>query len=122
MQNEEQVLIARQPWSGRGWLCLLLAITFLYNPFLAASSWSGQQSIGHLPSFRATVASSELLRFKPKEKLEAPSAPDIEVARLPIVSAPEPTAIRRTVGAPESTASQFFHESNLWFRPPPVVS
>ncbi len=122
MQNEEQVLIARQPWSGRGWLCLLLAITFLYNPFLAASSWNSGQSVSHLPSFRATVASSELLRFKPKEKFESLSAPELEVVRTSIVSVPEPNAIREIVEAPEPTALQVFREGNLWFRLPPSVS
>jgi len=34
----------------RDWLCLLLAVTFLYNPFLAASLSSNGLNVCHLPS------------------------------------------------------------------------
>src|SRR5262250_652142 len=53
--------------SVRHLLCLLLALTFLYNPFLGAPSLAPCPSISHPPSFRATVASAEFLKFKPKD-------------------------------------------------------
>ena len=102
-------------------LCLLIAITFLYNPFLGTTSALGGRTVSHLPSFRATVASLELLKFAPEEKQKTAAAQECEV-QAPIVLAsvrPEPTfsAFR----ASEYRPVQFVPKGNLFFRPPPVV-
>ena len=107
----------------RDWLCLLLVITFLYNPFLAASSSFRGQSVSHLPSFRATAASSELLKFKPKEKFEVLNAPECDVAKLfgfaVVQAAPAPISRNKESGG--RIPPPIFLDESLWFRPPPVV-
>lgn len=105
----------------RDWLCLLLAITFLYNPFLAASSMIGGQSVSHLPSFRATVASSELLKFKPKEIIDALTIAEAELPSLESMLPPQPSPLAFRNDSNEPVATQYFSVGNLWFRPPPVV-
>jgi hypothetical protein len=109
------------PRQGWGWLCLLLAITFLYNPFLATSSWLNGQSVSHLPSFRATLASSELLKFKPEEKSETAAVPDCDVQELvdftPVVEA---TAFREP-DTNKIVHARFLPTGSLFFRPPPAV-
>src|SRR5215470_2523971 len=70
MISPSQICGPRQLLCLRGLLCLFLALTFLYNPFLGATSPVQYPSVSHPPSFRATVASSELLKFKPKEQGE----------------------------------------------------
>jgi len=109
------------PSWGRGVLCLLIAITFLYNPFLGTTSALGGRTVSHLPSFRATVASLELLKFAPEEKQETAAAQECDV-QAPIVLAPlhlETTfpAFR----ASEYRPAQFVPKGNLFFRPPPAV-
>ncbi len=109
------------PLRGREWACLLLAITFLYNPFLAASPAPLGRSVSHLPSFRATLASAEFLKFKPREKFEAPSAPECDVVGLLAL------AVMTRMSVPISHLASVedvgplypFFEGSLWFRPPP---
>jgi len=105
-----------------GWLCLLLAISFLFNPFLAASSSSfGTTVISHLPSFRATVASSDLLKFTPKEKVDELPVSDCDVVseyRFPVLLS---DASRRLSEAEEPAASLYSPVCFVWFRPPPVA-
>ena len=103
-------------------MCVLLAALFLYNPFLAACQASGSNTVCHRPSYRSTVASSELQQLaQPIANAVAPS-PDAELVRLLI---PKPQA--------DKTAARYFLEqevvvtpqtgfsSSLWFRPPPAV-
>jgi len=109
------------PSRGRVVLCLLIAITFLYNPFLGAASGLSGRTVSHLPSFRATVASLELLKFAPEEKQETAAAQECDV-QAPIVLVP----VRPETTFPVSRASeyrplQFVPKGNLFFRPPPVV-
>jgi hypothetical protein len=104
-----------------GWLCLLLAISFLFNPFLAASSSSFGPTVSHLPSFRATVASSELLKFTPKEKVGELTVSDCDVAsecRFPV---PLSDASTRLGEAEEPAAALYSPVGFVWFRPPPVA-
>ena len=44
----------------RAWICVLLALAILYNPFLALSSSCGSYSVQGQARHRATVGSSEL--------------------------------------------------------------
>ena len=109
------------PSWGRVVLCLLVAITFLYNPFLGSASALSGRTVSHLPSFRATVASLELLKFAPEEKRETATAQECDV-QTPIVLAP----VRPETTFPASRASeyrpvQFVPKGNLFFRPPPAA-
>ena len=106
---------------ARDWLCLLVAVTFLYNPFLAASLSYNGLSVCHLPSFRATVAHSELLKFKPKELNDRLAAPECELqgqSRLPLLYVKTSTL---QVDAGEPLPARYLPVGNLWFRPPPVA-
>ena len=109
------------PQQGRSWLCLLVAITFLYNPFLATSSCLNGQRVSHLPSFRATVASLELLKFKPEEKSEPAAVPDCDVQAPTVLS---PLSVETEFGpfeVSEPVRAEFLPTGNLFFRPPPAV-
>lgn len=102
-------------------VCLLLALTFLYNPFLGASSPVKYPSISHPPSFRATVASSELLKFKPKEGGEVQVDQKEEVVLLDAAT----PAVSDNFGTFEIADARVFVRllpaGKLWFRPPPVA-
>jgi hypothetical protein len=106
---------------GRGWLCLLLAISFLFNPFLAASSTSFGITVSHLPSFRATVASSELLKFAPKGKVVEFAVSDCDVASEFCFSAPLPDASAQLLEAETPAATLYSPVGFVWFRPPPIA-
>ena len=102
-------------------LCLLLVLTFLYNPFLGASSLAPYPSVSHPPSFRATIASSELLKFKPEEQTETPA---VQACEFVIFSAVALMGLERSSHLPFLEVPQFSQDvplGNLWFRPPPVA-
>lgn len=109
------------PRSARALLCLLLAVTFLYNPFFVVSSSSTVTSVCHLPSFRADLASSELLKFKS----------DVQIAVLFVVDRHFPDFVAPAIPldckqfnirpADEPVSPQVLSVANIWFRPPPVV-
>jgi|SRR5215813_2002410 len=105
----------------RNLVCLLLILTLLYNPFLGAASPSRYPSVSHPPSFRATVASSELLKFRPKESGEIQVVQNDEVILLAasIVTDLGDSACLEI--ADEPTPVQHLSVGNLWFRPPPVA-
>jgi hypothetical protein len=106
---------------ARDWLCLLVAVTFLYNPFLAASLSSNGLSVCHLPSFRATVAHSELLKFKPKELNDRLAAPECDFRAQAVLSPVYVSAPTQSSNVGEPIPTQDFVVGNLWFRPPPAV-
>lgn len=100
-------------------LCLLLAILFLYNPFLATTSSSNSLNIRHTASYRATVASSELQQFSPTDKratlvLAAALFTRFEFCLNSSAEPPTVVAVHRSV------VSQFLY-ANLYFRPPPAM-
>ena len=121
MLKKMQAGVQLAPLQGRVWLCLLVAITFLYNPFLATASCPGGQRVSHLPSFRSTVASSELLKFKPEEKSEAAAIPDCGVQAPVVLPALSLETKFHPVQANDPVGPQFLPTGNLFFRPPPVV-
>jgi hypothetical protein len=109
---------ARAPW--RAWVCLLLGLFFLYNPFVSVATSSGQcPVIQHPLSYRATIASSELgcstlrhndIHFSPLEAL-------VGAERLPL----QPKDIVRRERAEEPVRVVLRDlGTDLWFRPPPV--
>lgn len=106
---------------GRGWLSLLLAISVLFNPFLTASSSSLGITVSHMPSFRATVASSELLKFAPKEKTCEFTVSDCDVASGCDFSAQSSYASEQLLETEEPAAALYSPIGFVWFRPPPVA-
>ena len=110
-----------RPAKRRGLLCLLLAISFLFNPFLSASSSILGTIIRHQPSFRATVAASELMKFAPREKTANLEIPECELSGS--FAFPSPAAgffslrgDRQSIALPGNLLV-----GNIWFRPPPVA-
>lgn len=108
-------------FKARHFVCLFLALTFLYNPFLAACSFSSGLSVSHLPSFRATVASSELLKFKPLEKLVSLVLSVLDFSRHSYIEAPQENTSFPVFMEPTPRQGLLSFTGNLWFRPPPVV-
>ena len=105
----------------RGWLCLLLVVTFLFNPFLAASTSAFGTIVNHLPSFRATVASSELLKFTPQQKIEQATSFESELPSwfgLPPVTL---DGLALFIETRVPSVARYAASGNIWFRPPPVV-
>lgn len=100
-------------------LCLLLAVLFLYNPFLAITSSSNGLNIRHTASYRATVASSELQQFSPTDKRATLvlAAALFTWFEFCLNSSPEPPTV---VAVHRSVVSQFLY-ADLYFRPPPAI-
>lgn len=103
-------------WRG---LCLLLAFSFLYNPFMAAAASGGGLNVSHAASYRATVAASELQQLAPMDDGNAAfvSSFFFVVDAGPVL--PEPLSQVLLSSALELSAPQPIFSSNLWFRPPP---
>jgi len=102
------------------WVCLLLALLFLYNPYLSAPASAGGLKIQHAASHRATVGSSEL------EKYSSPSSPHahlfVAVFFAKVISFlpsnyPQSSLPRNS----ELLPSHQFLCASLWFRPPPAI-
>lgn len=103
----------------RAWLCLLLAVLFLYNPFLAAPSVGAGLHVQRTSSNRATVGASELQHFTAKERRvsEAPARAVTNTLPLP------DTSVREFFATPkfETRVPQLLWSASLWFRPPPIA-
>jgi hypothetical protein len=115
----------RQPFPtralGRG-ISLLLALLFLYNPFLGLSSFaSGDVNFNHHASYRATVASAEVLQhFSPVNENEM----------FGVMLATLAVGLLLLGGLHGAFFERFFDSvrvstplicADLWFRPPPVA-
>jgi hypothetical protein len=104
----------------RSGLCLLLAVLFLYSPFFTIYGSSHSLKVQQLPSYRGTVASSELRRFTvaPLQLLLGSTDRAIVVRILC-------PAMVSSFGPPPEFAQVPFQQqallSNFWFRPPPVL-
>ena len=100
-------------------VCFLLAALFLYNPFLTIYGSSPVLKVQHPPSFRATVASSELQLSRVSQVQPEVSTP-LEAVLEAVAPAAAPVAHTRVPQQePLDFQPQIFAES-LWFRPPPV--
>jgi len=103
----------------RAWLCLLLSFLFLYNPYLAAQGPSDALSVGHPPSYRATVASSELLKFENPESQKAIAIADGDLLETATLLEPQLQTFAGHLDAEVLPPADQFLSGNLWFRPPP---
>ncbi len=105
----------------RAFLCLLLAVTFLYNPFFVAVPSQVFPSVSHLPSYRANVASSELLKFKSNVEIVVEFVVEQGIAAVVL-----PASVPAGTGSYEQpTDERVKHQvlsiANIWFRPPPIA-
>jgi len=105
----------------RAWVCLLLSVLFLYNPFLAMQGSSGALSVGHPPSYRATVASSELLKFENSKNPTVIAIADVDLSATFILIPPQPRPPAVHGDAEILHGTDQFLSGKLWFRPPPAV-
>jgi hypothetical protein len=103
-----------------GWVCLLLAFLFLYNPYLSAPGSAGGLNVKHPASHRATVGSSELERYSPTGSDRAYLFVAVFFApffSFPAHAASHPFPIQRL----ELQLPQQILCASLWFRPPPAL-
>jgi len=101
-------------------VCLLVVLSFLYNPYITAQVLAGALNLRHPFSHRATVGSSELERYS-----TADSQAPINTLDCPIAE----DAIHLTDFA--VSFSSLYHrelhhvtfrlQGSLWFRPPPAL-
>jgi hypothetical protein len=106
---------------NHAWMCLLLPLLLLCNPFSAKSESSGALSLRHPPSYRATVASSELQKFERQESREAIAIADRDLLGGFALLLPQlqPSAEYGDTEVPRP--ADRFLSGNLWFRPPPAA-
>jgi hypothetical protein len=100
-------------------VCFFLSVLFLYNPFLTIYGSSPVLKVQHPPSFRGTVASSELQLSRVSQ-----IQPKVYVPQEAVFEAVAPVAASVVnagvpLEAPLDSQTQIFPESS-WFRPPPV--
>jgi hypothetical protein len=104
---------------ARSVLCLLLAVLFLYNPYMTAPGTPGKLSVAHQTSYRATLAASELQQFS------APDGPVDTVFAEAWLDAFQPDCNDLAFAFVHPTNDAFSHLqflcASLWFRPPPVA-
>lgn len=104
----------------RSWMCLLLPLLLLCNPFTAMAKSSEAFCLSHPPSYRATIASSELLKLRNQGGREG-----IEIANLTLFDGfvlfppPPPRCDAYVVDTEILVAPGPFLFGSLWFRPPP---
>lgn len=102
------------------WVSLILVLSLLYNPFLAASVSCPGTSVSHPASYRATVASSELLKFGTTEcadHLVVAGEVQTCVVILVLPQTPPAAPTKTDVAAPADPLLS----NHLWSRPPPAV-
>jgi hypothetical protein len=102
------------------WVCLLLALLFLFNPYLSVPGSAGGLNVKHPASHRATVGSSEL------EKFSSPSDPHthlfVAVFFAKVISSLSSNDSQSFFPQDsELVPSHQFLCGSLWFRPPPAL-
>ena len=119
MLESPQSVGAPREAKRHAWMCLLLPLLLLCNPFLATSESSGVLSLCHPPSYRATVASSELLKFKNVESREAIATADFDLLEFALLQPQLQPSAEYGYTEPPFPVDRFL-SGNLWFRPPPA--
>ena len=102
------------------WVCLLLALSFLYNPFLAAAASESGLNVRHTASHRATVGASELQQLAPMGDERSYLLTDLFALEVLLVL-PELASEFFLPSAGELLPPHKMFCSNLWFRPPPAL-
>ncbi len=124
MTGAAQANVGSRALLFRAVVCVLLAILSLYNPFLTVSGACDVLHVHHPPSFRATVASSELGRCTVEEdKILIPAPEALETTDPTPVVSPATSIIfpvRKDHDVVVISLQQVI-VGGLWFRPPPSV-
>jgi hypothetical protein len=107
--------------NSRVWLCLLLPLLFLYDPFLTTAAPSGGLSVSHHASYRATVASSELLKCRNSDGHNPVAVADGGPFKVLALLLPHPQPSVRYDNPENPSPADRFLSGNLWFRPPPAA-
>lgn len=118
MHRSRQLDSGSRNFAWRAGLCLFLALLFFYNPFFTIYGSPAGVSAQHPPSFRGTVASSELRRSVVKQAVPKPDAPEeavLEVVQRPAVLRAATVRSQEEPHLSEKEATL----GSLWFRPPP---
>ena len=106
----------------RAAVCVLLAVLSLYNPFLTVSGTCDVLHVHHPPSFRATIASSELRRCTlDEDKILIPALEALETDPTPVQSPAIAVFPARRDHDVVVIPLQQVIVGGLWFRPPPSV-
>jgi hypothetical protein len=102
-------------------VCVALAILFLYNPYATlASSSSGQLNVQHSLSYRATVGSSELQHFSPPDARKIFAMPTAVAATW--LESPINFLVGQAAEVPTHHLCAYqLVCADLWFRPPPAI-
>jgi len=100
-------------------VCLILAVLFLYNPYLVVTPPSSVLNVHHILSYRATLGSSELQHFSPTE------ARKIFATLIAVAATWLESSINSLVGQAVDVSTHHLcaHQlvcADLWFRPPPA--
>ncbi|HKW56801.1 MAG TPA: hypothetical protein VJN42_05525 [Candidatus Acidoferrum sp.] len=103
-----------------GWVCLVLVLSFLYNPFLSVAASGRGLNVRHCASHRATVGASELQQLAPMGDEKTQLLVNSFVVEVFSVL-PEPTSEFLPLPPKQLLAPQKLFCSNLWFRPPPAL-
>lgn len=103
------------------WVCLLLPLLFLCNPFLLKPASSCGLFLLHPPSYRATVASAELLKFKNPDNIGISRIVNCSEFVGFLLFPPQSQASAPRVNAEDLLPPSQFLSSNVWSRPPPAA-
>ena len=101
------------------WVCVLLAVLILYNPFAALCYSHGTLEVHTLQRNRATVGASELQQFKPVQDNFQQIDLNLEATREEVAVPAGSYVARgfeREVEVPQSDIV-----SRVWSRPPPLL-
>lgn len=101
-------------------VCLLLVLSFLYNPFLVTQASGGGLSVRHPASYRATIAASELEQYASQGGLDTHwvAVPSFIEALAMFPDAHLYASM--TIAQERLTPLPLFCQG-LWFRPPPAL-
>jgi hypothetical protein len=100
-------------------VCVALIVLLAHNPYLIAPAISGGLNFSHHPSYRATVAASELQHFTPQDDQNSIDA--ILVRPLNVLDPLQTDGRQPRIYTSQVLSPQLqFWFAGLWFRPPPV--
>jgi hypothetical protein len=101
-------------------VCLLLTLSFLFNPYLTALGSGGGLNVRHPASHRATVGYSELEKFSPLASQDSLDfVPHFFADALSLL--PARTSFFFLPAGREHLPGRGLFRANLWFRPPPAA-
>jgi hypothetical protein len=124
VMEDSENMKASHEFDSRGrlkaWLCFLLALLFLYNPYLTLTSSSTNLNVRHPASYRASVGSSELQHFSPTDGRRAFAT--MFAILFDWFASPLNSSVGESIeGVTRDSYACKILCADLWFRPPPVI-